>query len=132
MSVMTIRYYSLMNEDPEDMEDFFMSIVADESSAEYVFPSKTDKKATGLDEERISDNIKAYFDGEKPKDPQGWLEAAATGVNGTVYDGPSDYKSLKEAVKAEQELLDEAQQMRDDLEDPEYLADVFGGDEDGN
>lgn len=131
MSVMTIRFYSLNNEDPEDLEDFYMSIVADESSAEYVLPSTDAKNAQGFDQERIEANIAAYLEGKKPTDPEGWLRMAASGLNGTVYDGPNDYKSLKEAVKAEQELLDEGQQIREDLEDPEYMADVFGGDENG-
>jgi hypothetical protein len=131
MSVMTIRFYSLNNEDPEDIEDFFMSIVADESSAEYVFPSESGKNTAGLDQDRVKDNIAFYMDGEDPKDPEGWLRMAATGLMGTVYDGPSDYKSIKEAIKAEKELLDEAQELRDALEDPKYLADVDGGSEDG-
>lgn len=125
MSVKTIRYYSLLNDDPEDIEDFFMSIVADESSAEYIFPSKAEGKTSGLNQDRIDDNIKAYLDGKKPTDTEIWLRMAATGVRGAVYDGPSNYKSLKEAAKAEQELLDEAQQIRDDLEDPEFMADVL-------
>jgi hypothetical protein len=131
MSVMTIRFYSLVNEDPEDIEDFFMSIVADESAAEYVFPSESGKNTAGLDQERIKDNIAFYMDGVDPKDPEGWLRMAATGIAGVVYDGPEDYKTVKEAIKAEKELLDEAQELRDALEDPEYLADVAGGDDNG-
>lgn len=122
MAVKVVRFYSTDNEDLEDLEDMWMSIVADDSTVKYVFPP--DAEVSGLDDDRIASLVAAFNDGQDPTTAEDWVDLASMRVSGTVYDGP-EYDSVDAAISGEVEVLKEAFELRKGFTDPDYLAEVF-------
>lgn len=97
-------------------EDFLFSIVADESTAKYVFAK--DEEISGLDDERISDMKNILWKDETPSTPEDWANIALYRVNGQFFDGP-EYSTLDDAVSKETEELNKSKELRDDLNNEE-------------
>jgi hypothetical protein len=116
---MAVLVYRVYNDDDfgtgkEFEENHFMSIVADEKSAKYVFAK--DAEVLGLDDQRILDMKESLWAEETPTTPKEWAEIAYYRIKGdTVV--VEDYKDLSTAISAEEKLLVEAKETRDDLDD---------------
>lgn len=119
MTARVIRFYDSNNDDPEDLNEFWMSVVADETSAMYVFPENG--AVRGVDDERIESLVRAYMDGVNPTTPEQWAAIAATAIHGMTYDGP-EYETIGEAKEAELVLLNRAKELRDILAKDEDYA----------
>lgn len=114
MAILVYRVYSnYTNESgPDFPEDHFMSIVADDNSAKYVFAK--DSELAGLDDQRIEDmKVRLWVD-KKPSTAKDWAEIAYYRIRGDIF-AIEDYKSLEEAISKEEAALEEAKEIRDDL-----------------
>ena len=127
MSASTVRVYSTRNEDPDDIEEFLFSVVADDTSARYVFPTEPDDDWGGLNSERIQEILSAHYPEGAPTTAEQWAFLASSDINGMFYDGP-EYDSIEDAVAGELPLLKRAQEIReipDDIdEEEEAVSDV--------
>lgn len=114
MAILVYRIYSNYNSasGPEFPEDHFMSIVADDNSAKYVFAK--DSEVGGLDDQRI-EYLKVHLWGdEKPSTAEDWVNIAYYRINGD-FSAIEDYKSLAEAISKEEAALEDAKKIKDNL-----------------
>jgi hypothetical protein len=118
---MAILVYRIYNDSDaatgqEFIENHFMSIVADESSAQYVFAE--DSVLPGLDDSRIADMKTRLWGNEEPSTAKDWAEIAYYRIAGENY-VVDTYNSIEEAISGEQAALLEAKEEREDLNDDE-------------
>ncbi len=118
MAIFVYRVYSDSDTDTPTQypENHFISIVADETSAKYV--SAKNREVQGLNDERISLMKERLWDKENPTTSQEWADIALYRLYGDVI-AVEDYTDMAEAISKEESLLNEAQEMRDELEDSE-------------
>jgi hypothetical protein len=91
------------------------SVVASDAGAEYVFQRGEDPG--GLDSSRIDANVsRLYNKPEKPETAEEWAEVALFRAGGMNYLIDQKYKTVKEAVAAEQDFAEEAAEMRKDMD----------------
>jgi len=120
MAVEVTRVYSEFS-DPDFPEDFLFSIVADDSTAKYVFPKE--ESIQGLDDERIDDMKNILWKDEQPSTATDWTNIALYRVNGQFFDGP-EYSTLKEAIAGETQELNASKEIRDDYNDDGGVEDT--------
>lgn len=116
---MAILVYRVYNDDDfgtgkEFEENHFMSIVADEKSVKYVFAKGAE--VLGLDDQRILDMKESLWAEETPTTPKEWAEIAYYRINGDIV-VVEDYTDFSTAISAEEKLLVEAKEIKDDLDD---------------
>lgn len=124
MAIVVYRVYSDDNfgTGTEFEENHFMSIVADEKSAKYVFAK--DAEVLGLDDQRILDMKEILWAEETPTTPKEWAELAYYRIKGdTVV--VEDYTDVSTAISAEEKLLVAAKEIRDDLDDSDFDEDDY-------
>lgn len=123
MAILVYRVYSnYTNESgPDFPEDHFMSIIADDTSAKYVFAKGSE--ISGIDEQRITDMKSRLWIDEEPKTAQDWAEIAYYRIVGDIF-AIEDYKTLEEATSTEEAALEEAKELRDDLNDDEGFGET--------
>ena len=129
MTTKVIRVY-VEDSGTDFPEDFIFSIVADDTTARYVFPD--DGEVSGLDDGRILEIKNLLAKDEEISSALDWLDIAAYRTTGTFVDGP-EYKNLEEAVSLEKEELNKSKELRDDLsnlDDEDQEEDLIFFDED--
>jgi len=115
MAIVVYRIYALYNNYEDDIEDYSFSVVASDTGAEYVF--QKDSRSYGLDLSRIDENVRRlYKKPDKPETAEEWADVARYRVGGMQYLLDQQYKTVKEAVAAEQDFAEEAAEMRKDMD----------------
>ena len=116
MAIVVYRIYDLYNKYEDDIEDYSLSVVASDTGAEYVF-QRGAKPNSGLDSSRIDENVRRlYKKPDKPETAQDWADVARYRVGGVHYLLDQKYKTVEEAVAAEQDFAQEAAEMRKDMD----------------
>jgi len=116
MDIVTYRIYALHNNYEDEIEDYSFSVVASDTGAEYVF-QKDAKPNSGLDSSRIDENVRRFYKKpDKPETAEEWADVARYRVGGVQYRLDQQYKTVKEAVAAEQDFAEEAAEMRKDMD----------------
>ncbi len=115
MAIVVYRNYALHNNYEDEIEDYSFSVVASDTGAEYVFQRGDDPG--GLDSSRIDANVlRLYNKPEKPETAEEWADVARYRVGGVHYLLDQQYKTVEEAVAAEQDFAEEAAEMRKDMD----------------
>jgi len=115
MDIVTYRIYALHNNYEDEIEDYSFSVVASDTGAEYVF--QRGEHSGGLDSSRIDANVRRlYKKPDKPETAEEWADVAKYRVGGVQYLLDQQYKTVKEAVAAEQDFAEEAAEMRKDMD----------------
>jgi hypothetical protein len=116
MAIVVYRNYELYNKYEDYIEDYSFSVVASDTGAEYVF-KRDAKPISGLDSSRIDENVRRlYKKPEKPETAQEWADVARYNTGGMQYLLDQKYKTVEEAVAAEQDFAEEAAEMRKDMD----------------
>ena len=99
MTVKVFRVYTDMNTEPKN---FAFSVLASTAEARYVMPQRS--KALGIDDSRIDDITRGYYENgiSLPEDQIGWASLATQNMSHlSMFDTDEEYITMEEAIEEE-------------------------------
>ncbi len=130
MAIIVARVYDFEAVDEDSIEDYFFSVIATDSGAEYFFLEEEGEEGTdggeqggqnrwlGLDSDRIEMMVLRYYgEDDSPTTAEEWASVAISNIHGKAIFIENNHKTVEEAKTAEGLYAKEAKEYQEDLED---------------